>query len=273
MLIKAGDLMGAEGEYTESEHQRNLRHVQCANDSIGHLDISDGIDCKKCHNKGFVYFLEGEGAYEEVHCSECTCMEQRRLVRRAKASGMGKYLDMRLSDFKDDTPFQKKIKSVAEEYIQEESDTNTWIFMGGQQGCGKSMLCSIISNSLLFIDGRNVLYLPWGEFINGCKSAFAEGSSIAREMDKAQNADVLFIDDLLKAETGNDMKYASVLLNYRYSSKKKTIITTELDIKSLLGRDEGTFGRVAEMCGKYIICIAPDKKKDYRLSHFEGVTL
>lgn len=90
-------------------------------------------------------------------------------------------------------------------------------------------------------------------------------NQVSQYLDDIKSVEVLLIDELLKKYNDTDLKYIIEIINYRYTSNLKTIITSERTIEELLDIDEATFGRVIEKSGKNIINIPKDKKKNYRL--------
>lgn len=143
--------------------------------------------------------------------------------------------------------------------------------MCGQSGCGKTLLGSIIANALLVDKGRSVMYVIWTDFISMIKrSMMGEKANDASDaLEKVKNAEVLFLDELIKKYNETDLKYLMEIINYRYTNDLKTIITSEKLLNELLDIDEATFGRAAEKCEGFMINIPKDRKKNYRLRAFK----
>jgi DNA replication protein DnaC len=137
----------------------------------------------------------------------------------------------------------------------------------GQSGCGKTLMCSIIANWLLFVAKREVIYLTWTDFIGQLKRDMMgeKTNEVSTYLDKIKKVDVLFIDEMLKKYNDTDLKYLIEIINYRYTNDLKTIITSENVVEKLLDIDEATFSRMIEKCEGFSVSIPKDRKKNFRL--------
>lgn len=239
------------------------------NNTAGNLNEYDNINCPHCNNKGYVSKVKYIELYKQYTTImyRCTCMDQRETIRKALNSGLGEYLKRRSNDYEATEEWQKLNKSLMVEYCKTESDSNKWFIAVGQSGGGKTLLCSIIANHLLFNLNKQVLYITWTDFISKLKRDIMSDNSdaVSIYLDEVKKCEVLFIDELLKKYTETDLKYIIEIINYRYTNDLKTIITSERMIDELLDIDEATFGRVIEKSGKYLIEIEKDRHKNYRL--------
>lgn len=234
------------------------------NESKGNLNLEDGVECEICKNKGYIQFLD-QGRY--VTIKYCECMEKRKIVKRALASGLGDYLKKTLNDFEATEEWQKVNKIKAFNFIKEHSNDNVWFMAIGTSGSGKTLLCSIVANHLLYKAGRNVTYLTWTDFISRLKRDVMgdQTNEVSKNLEDIKNVDILFLDELIKKYNETDLKYLIEIINYRYTNDLKTIITSEKVLNELLDIDEATFSRAVEKCEGYFINIPKDRKKNYRL--------
>ncbi len=235
--------------------------IKWYNESLGELDKEDGINCDICHNKGDIHFKKGNYIFSQ----QCECMQRRITIRRAKNSGLGEYLTKRSSDYKINNEWQQYNFNLMVDYCK--NDSKLWFAALGQSGSGKTLLCSIIANHLLYNLGKNVTYITWTDFISRLKRDLMGDNSnaVSEYLDEIKNIEILFIDELLKKYNETDLKYIIEIINYRYTNNLKTIITSERSINELLDIDEATFGRLIEKCEKYVIDIPKDRSKNYRL--------
>lgn len=235
--------------------------IQWYNESVGELDKEDGVNCDICKNKGFIQYLKDGYSYTK----HCVCMQRRKMIRRAKNSGLGEYLTKRSSDYIITNEWQKHNFNLMVDYCK--NDSKLWFAALGQSGSGKTLICSIIANHLLFNLGKNVTYITWTDFISRLKrDMMGDGTdAVSKYLDEVKNIEILFIDELLKKYNETDLKYIIEIINYRYTNNLKTIITSERSINDLLDIDEATFGRLIEKCEKYVIDIPKDRSKNYRL--------
>lgn len=222
-----------------------------------------GFDCSLCKNKGIIYKTKKD---ESIYAEECKCMDIRRTLQNAKSSGLGNYINKTFADFNTAEKWQEDIYNKAAEYIKDSS--NAWFVIAGQSGAGKTLICSIIANDFLFNQRKRVIYLTWTDFVGKVKrNLMGENASKAdSDIERAKNAEILFIDEFMKTHTDADLKYIVEIINYRYSKQLKTIITSELSADELMRIDEATAGRIFEMSGKkYLSFIGKDRKKNQRL--------
>lgn len=237
--------------------------IECFNKSEGNLHEEDGIHCEICKNKGTIQAVEGNYAPYR----DCVCMSRRNALKQAKRSGLGKYLTKSLDDYIIEDEWRGKCKRAVESYLERHSDDDVWFIACGQNGSGKTLLCSIIANTLLMKHNRAVKYVVWSDFIGEVKRDMMgeKTNEVSERMKDIKNADVLFLDEVLKKHNDTDLRYLMEIINYRYTNDKKTILTSEKLLNELLDIDEATFGRAVEQCEGFIINIPRDRKKDWRL--------
>lgn len=250
---------------TEEDKKAELDRldIESYNEKEGDMDLIDGIHCDICKNKGWVKVLV-DGC---VRVRQCTCIGRRQSCMDAKNSGLGKYLSKDQGDYIVTEEWQAKIFDSMQRYIQNHSNDNVWFMALGQSGCGKTLICSIIANHLLFVAKRKVMYLTWTDFISKLKRDVMgdKTNEVSAYLDKVKKVDVLFIDEMLKKYNDTDLKYLIEIINYRYANDLKTIITSENVFDKLIDIDEATFGRAIEKCEGFSINIPKDRKKNYRL--------
>lgn len=222
-------------------------------------------DCTKCKGKGYIMKIKRDkflGPYTIV--KECGCMRRKLEFQKAKNSGIVPLLKKNFDNFETSNDWQKNIKALA----MENAKTKNWFFIGGQSGAGKTHICSAITNH----QSRNnvkVKYMVWTDDIRELKSF--EDDSLMYE---SKRVECLYIDDLFKKPkredglpnlTAADVDKTWELINFRYSNKLKTIISTELSIDEIIRIDESLGSRVKQNCGKYIINLNRNQERNYRL--------
>lgn len=237
--------------------------VKQANSTKGDLNEKDGYNCDKCLNRG--YFERYNEETMTICSKECSCMEIRRNRMRMQKSNLKSLEKLTLESFETRTNFQKTMKNKAFEYL--ETDSNAWFYIGGISGGGKTHLCTAICDKLIQ-KGHEVLYKEWGEIertLNGNKFNQVEYNKC---FGKLTNAEILYIDDLLKRTSFSDnesMKNLYNLINTRYNENKKTIISSEHFLRELFIGDSAIAGRIKEMCKNFVLEVPRDNKLNYRL--------
>lgn len=259
------NIIKGNGKQIDEEELLDIK-IELANSIEGDMNKIDGIECEECKNRGYITikkFCEMYNRNIEV-VTNCKCMKKRKLVRNALNSGLGEYLNKTFDDYKAKEQWQINCKQKAMNYVK--NNNKEWFIMCGQSGAGKTLLCSIISNSLLD-QNHLVQYITWTDFISKLKRDIMGDNSnkVSDYLEELKRVEILFIDELLKKYNETDLKYIIEIINYRYTNNLQTIITSERNIDELLDIDEATFGRVIEKCNKNIIYIPKDRNKNYRL--------
>lgn len=183
--------------------------------------------------------------------------------RIKKASGLTADMKTKtVNQFVATEPYQKLLKDTAVKFIAncKEKGATPWLLMSGQSGCGKTHLCSAVSNKLL-ADGKAVKYCDWLDLMRSVKSFDY------RKLDECQNAAVLFLDDIYKRNPSPEESKATMeLINHRYNHGLQTIVTSERTSKELLSIDEAVIGRIIEKCGTNWCTVGKDPERNFRMS-------
>lgn len=245
----------SQNKYPALSYEEHLKNkVDFYNSTPGTLT---GYNCKKCLNRGFIVEIQNN----KEAMIQCECMEKRRALKRLKDSGIsGSIKEKTFSSFIDTEDFQKNIKFQAAEFVK--SYKGKWFFIGGQNGCGKTHICTAIVGQLLKI-GKSVRYLLWEEDVPILKSKVNEPEYKSLISDY-QQTDVLYIDDLFKSNaTEADIRIAFQLLDYRSRNRLCTVISSERMSDEIYKINPAIGGRIIEK--STVINIPKDKRKDYRL--------
>lgn len=224
------------------------------------FDPTHSVDCEKCLNKQYVAVVNT--TVEQMFLKPCDCVKQREFNRNLELSGMKHLLEYRINDFVADWDYQQLMKKMAFDYCTKKSDT--WLCYLGQSGCGKTHLISAVANHLMK-QGEKVLYIAWSEFKKQVTDELLV-SKTSKTLEQAKKAQCLVIDDFYKGKVSEfNEEIAYDLINYRYSNKLRTLISSEVMPKQFTGESEAVFGRIKERCKKNIMVIPKDSTKNYRL--------
>lgn len=242
------------------------------NAGTGTLNLDDGIDCPLCKNKGYTekVIVGYGGGYTSV-MQECECQKQRRSWKRLQNSGLADSIQrMTFDSYKADQEWQVKAKLKAEKFARGEG--GEWFYFGGAVGSGKTHLCTAICGELLK-QNQSVKYMCWAEEAVKLKGKVNDDDydSLIRPY---KDADVLYIDDFFKTRRNKtgiaeypsdaDVKLAYQIINFRYISRKKTIISSEWLMNELMQMDEATASRIYEMAKGSTLQLGRDEKRNYR---------
>ncbi len=224
----------------------------------------EGYDCPLCQNRGYFSKIVGNTIVDV----ECKCMVTRRNLQRIKNSGLtDTLLRCTFDTYIAKEEWQRYIKKKATEYINSPKE---WFFIGGQVGCGKTHICTAITNHFLK-NGISSIYIIWRETVTKLKSNIMNDEEYGKLINPLKTIDVLYIDDFFKVEQGTkptsaDINIAFELLNYRYNnSKLLTIISSEKTIEEIINLDEAVGSRIKEKAKGFSLSIDKDRNKNYRL--------
>lgn len=247
-----------------SEKENSERKCKIQNSIKGNLNEKDGYNCPVCLNRG-IWFKPRKGAhgYEEVGVV-CECMKKRKSLAAIQNSGLSDTINKYdFESFETSAPWQKYIFDKAREFAK---NPESWFFLGGTTGCGKTHLCTAICKNLIK-NGHEVKYMMWREESVKLKS-IVNDISYEDEICKYKDIEVLYIDDMFKSgcvPTSADINLAFEILNNRYARGKITIVSSECTLNDLYDIDEAIAGRIKQMSKDYCMSIEKDSSKNYRM--------
>lgn len=227
--------------------------------------------CKVCRDTGWIIF-DKDDIYTMAR--PCECQIRARSLSSLAMSGLGNLTERyRFDNFKTSYDWQKKMKDTAELYANH--GFQRWMFFGGQTGAGKTHLCTAAAVAMLN-QNKSVRYFRWREEGSVAKR-LVNDLAYDDYMEPYMDCDVLYIDDLFKSKasymngervysvTAGDVNLAFLLLDYRYSAQKQTIISSEMNLETIAAAvDKSIAGRIEEMAKDYSIEIAEDDARNYR---------
>ena len=235
--------------------------VEAHNASIAEPDGTEVV-CNRCNNRGTIAFLN---EYEKFAVRPCKCSGTRLTMNRLQRQGLfDSAKEKTLEKFTVSTDLQRDLKHVVERYIEDVQPK--WLVLSGQSGSGKTHLCTAAFVQISLHQGIDGRYLLWNSDGRRIKAASKDGDDSL--LNDFKQAGLLYIDDLFKCKRGTDPSDADVrlafeLLDYRYSHKLRTIISTEMLLNDIRDLDEAIYRRIREMCGEYIGNIGRDPSKIY----------
>lgn len=265
---------------TPEERKKRIRHLEQTscdffNESKGFLNEADGYNCDICKNKGGIMRLkETDDNFYQVY-TPCKCMKFRGMLKKLKRSGLARSIkEYSFEKYETKEPWQENLKRQAIKFTKD--DQNTWFYIGGQSGCGKTHLCTAITAHYLR-QNKSAFYMLWRDEITKIKSLITDNELYEKIISELKTVEVLYIDDMFKmgkdqngqvqSPTSADINIAFEIINYRYNNRDLvTIISSERSIHDIMDIDEAVGGRIFERCnkGEYVFDIKKDAKKNYR---------
>ena len=257
--------------YNAREGMLNVDHY----DINGNMVRGDGIDCPLCLNKGSTYIvlLDADGKAQTFY-KTCECMNRRMSMRWIRESGMEKAVKRyTFAAFEVNEDWQRQMKDTAMSYLKDGVKDGAWLYIGGQSGAGKTMICTAVAGTML--RKMAVRYMAWQHESQKIKAVANDAEAYTELVRPLQEAEALYIDDFMKptrdrngmdgGTTAADIRLAFDILNARYLNDMPTIISSEWFSNELAALDEAIAGRIVESCGDYLVDIGRDTKRNWRL--------
>lgn len=227
------------------------------------------VRCKKCgDNGGYAERLEsGLEVYRE-----CPCMKERKvegLFESSKITFAFRKLSFDGFSLGDRPDIVRDAYHMARAYVRDFSfikgDRKNSIALLGGPGSGKTHLLTAVANELIDA-GVGVLYFP---FVQGFNELKDDWDLVHGRVQKLQDAEVLFIDDLWKGRgepTPFQIEQMYAVINERYLQHKPILISSERSIDDMIKYDEALGSRIFEMTNDYRVALKGGRELNYRLS-------
>lgn len=225
-----------------------------------------GYECPICGNKGYVADLHNDGSIytDRLVTRTCNCAAIRKGIAHLEKMGLLEAVrGSNIKDFRTEQPHQKKMKQTVQDFLK--NTGGAWLYMGGQPGCGKTMLCNYVYGRLLNA-GYDCWYMSWTEESKTLRRYANNPEAFERHAYPLTHAEVLYIDDLMKGTmpTAAEKALAFEIINARYRANRITIISSEWLLDNLIDLDEATGSRILEKAGEFVVNVLPDRAKNYR---------
>ena len=230
--VSSGDMVIQIKENNLNAHKRKSEILKQLNYPEDYLDTR--YSCEKCKDTGYV-----DGVM-------CSCFEQ--LLAKYSFEEMTANCEIALHDFdefqlayypvgndsEDDRTKMSKNLNRCIKYANDFTTKSNSIFMIGNTGLGKTLLCSCIAKKVIE-KGNSVIFRS---IMKVFEDALAEhyGKKTGDTLGELQKADLVILDDL-GSEYGNQSDpILYQILNDRINLHKPTIISSNLSIQQICDR-------------------------------------
>lgn len=249
------------------DKELNHRLAISRRDTVNRLTVDSATyQCPVCGNKGFMANLHDDGSVytDGLLVRPCDCMKVRKGIAHLKRMGLLEAVrGSNIKEFQTTEPFQMRMKQTVQAYLK--NGAGAWLYMGGQPGCGKTMLCNYVFGRLMNA-GYDCWYMSWADDSKTLRRYANIPDAFDKKAYKLIHSEVLYIDDLMKgtAPTEAEKLLAFQIINARYRANRITIISSEWLLDDLVDLDEATGSRILEKAGEYVVNVRPDRAKNYR---------
>lgn len=239
-----------------------ITDIQCENYNKMQGQAINGFFCEKCKNKGLIAVKTyRDGDFKTVFVP-CSCQGRLQAEQNKVRSGFGEIA--RKYNFENFDMTKEYSKIVIEKAKSNLNQDFKWFFIGGQVGSGKTHICTAISECLLD-RGLKVKYISWRDLMTDLKKGFS-GKETFFDFDEFKRVQILFVDDFLHGKaTEFELEKAFELIDFRYRSDKKTIISSELLSGEILAMSESVGSRIIEKAKGCICDIKRDAQRNHRI--------
>ncbi len=203
-----------------------------------------------------------------------------------RISNLAAFADKNFNDFEVDRPLltvseRESLRLAFNTAQQFAVQPDGWLLLEGPYGCGKTHLAAAIGNERLR-QGDMVLFITTPDLLDHLRSTYGPTSEIGYDemFDRIRSSQLLILDDL-GAENPSQWAGEKLfqLLNYRYSQRLPTVITTNVDLDRIDGRirsrmlDEGLMRRARITAPDFRTPAENQEDQLTNLAHYRDMTL
>ncbi len=127
----------------------------------------------------------------------------------------------------------RKVVSLCQRFV---IDTQGWLVLAGENGCGKTHLAAAIANEFVDQTRADVVFVVVPDLLDHLRASFSPQSNVSldRRFDEIKRAPMLILDDLgIESATPWAREKLFQLLNFRYTAMLPTVITTCIGVEDL----------------------------------------
>ena len=230
-------------------------------------------NCSICNNTlsthGLKFYNDGTGHYFHHASKSCKCNLIRKSLKIMQDNGLlGIIKKKTFSNFQTTNDFQKAIKSNAINFVKAIiAKQKVSFFVGGQSGAGKTHICSAMLGEF----AKHGICVYFFNYINDI-ATLNRYQYNSTEKDEYENllslykqADILYFDDFMFGEVSvSEQKIIFNIINHRYENDLPCIISSNKTLNDIRRINAPIYGRLYEMCSKFIININNDEAKNFR---------
>ena len=230
-------------------------------------------NCSICKNTlsthSIDFYNDGTGHYFHHESKPCKCNLIRKSLKIMQDNGLlGIIKKKTFSNFTTTEAFQKTIKTNAVNFVKAIiAKQKVSFFIGGQSGAGKTHICSAMLGEL----ARNGICVYFFNYIqdmatlNRYQYKTEKTDEYENLLSMYKQADILYFDDFMFGEVSvSEQKIIFNIINHRYENDLPCIISSNKTMNDIRRINAPIYGRLYEMCSKFVININNDETKNFR---------
>lgn len=270
-LIKS--ILGRHKNLTEEEVKEHLLEILEIEEEQEKCKSCTGMhECKQNEaSKGFFRCIDDDffppGMFNVCRAAcrfERQRQEQARINRLLESSGVPRIYEKISFDEYKETRDNRKAIEAAHWIINDDTDASVYLY--GSKGTGKTMLSCVITNEIAR-RGKAVVFSSVPDLMADIRASFKSGNT-EDVINSIKNAPILILDDL-GAERATEWVGEQIfaIINARYASRKKTVITSNFSPDELAShfadktQGERIVSRIYGLCARVQL-----GGKDWRMS-------
>lgn len=226
-------------------------------------------DCPICGGLGYISYDVPEDHPDFGRIFDCECRTEQvtaeRIVYLQRLGGLEHLSTKTFSTFNPDgvglnEKQQANLQRAFERALAYAEAPEGWLVIMGGYGCGKTHLAAAIANARIE-EGQKVLFVTVPDLLDHLRSAFSptddDSESYSVRFELVRTISLLVLDDLgIESPTPWATEKLYQIVNYRYTARLPTVITSNHDLQELDLRLRSRISDL-EVC-EHIAIITPD---------------
>jgi primosomal protein DnaI len=235
-LIPLHNLLGPDSEITKEQYERNKIWIEQIREAQKLCEACKGTDCPQ-FNKGYMPIFDcfcGNYSMSLLRCPHNELVKHKGEARKLQQEAHipQRYAKLTFPDLKNmELSPKNRVVAITLLQLSKEPKRNEGLYLHGTPGVGKTMLVSILGNTLLKA-GKKVLFSNTTELLNQLRQRIK--SDWNEELARYQKVPCLILDDVgvtKMTEWGLEQMFR--LLDARYEEERQTFFTSNYSLEQL----------------------------------------
>lgn len=209
--------------------------------------------CKRCGGEGWI-FEKRDGVTVASLCPDCKAARENARMLAESGVSLADYERFTFANFRESTPMAATMKKAARDYLEAGGGSGIGFF--GPSGIGKTH----ISIAILRETKKPYKYWKYRQEIQKLKNVmYKNGEEYERLMNRARNADCLYIDDLFQGAVDGgklekqDAQIMFDILDSRNMNRRRTLISSNCLLGEINAMNDAIASRIYALIRPYAV--------------------